>query len=396
MYTMFSVFAEDSPQEVRRNMVEWIQEHKSDFERHTLLAFAAKDSDLDTWLSCIDSNSMPGDEFALFALCQMYSRHALIITQSRIWTTIHVKHYLTDHELRHKCDLHLIYLGGNAFGILKPKFEWKYDIPVGHIAMIEPPEQPLQDTTDEVLNKEASADNISEVKSEPQENIPDLPDVTPTVPNPELPDATQNLIVALPLDMQLNLEDTPQAPTSTDQQVKPCSIILQRCDIESAKRLPTVPLEVNVVVKERAYDLRNREQDTTNPATSTSRAKWSVSLNVSYTSLFDDSSSDEIAAEVHSNQHAPNKREPSHYRLAAHKYMLAKKSGLILGPAVRTRASTIVKTDKNNSSDSEATIILEEDPNPKTPKVKPIKGRNRKIGKKIKTKTFVTRTYSLR
>ena len=123
MYIMFSVFAEDSPQQVQRNMVQWINEHKSDFERQTLLAFTAKDSQLDTWLSSIDSKSMPGNEFALFALCQMYTRHALIVTQSRIWPTIHVKHGLRDHELRRKCDLHLIYLGGDAFGILKPKFE---------------------------------------------------------------------------------------------------------------------------------------------------------------------------------------------------------------------------------------------------------------------------------
>ena len=143
-------------------MVQWIHEHKSDFERQTSLAFIAKDSQLDTWLSSIDSNSMPGDEFALFALCQMYTRHALIVTQSMIWTTIHVKHGLMDHELRRKCDLHLIYLGGDAFGILKPKFEWKYDVPLGHIAMVEPLEKPLQDTTDEVLSKEASADNIGD------------------------------------------------------------------------------------------------------------------------------------------------------------------------------------------------------------------------------------------
>ena len=141
MYTMFSVFAEDSPQQVRRNMVQWINEHKSDFEKQTMLAFTAKNSELDTWLSNIDSNSKPGDEFALFTLCQMCTRHALIVTSTRIWTTIHVKHGLDDHELRRKCALHLIYLGGDAFGILKPKFEWKVDVPVGHIAMIEPPKK---------------------------------------------------------------------------------------------------------------------------------------------------------------------------------------------------------------------------------------------------------------
>ena len=317
MYTMFSVFAEDSPQQVRRNMVQWINEHNIEFERQTMLAFTAKDSQLDTWLSIIDSNSMPGDEFVLFTLCQMYTRHALIVTQSGIWTTIHVKHGLTDQELRRKCDLHLIYLGGDAFGILKPRFEWKVDVPLGHIAMVEPSEKPLQDTTDEVLSKEASVENIGEVKDEPQETVHqtqvELPDVTPPAIDSELPDATRNLIVALSPDMQLNLEDVPQIPTNTKVQVKPCSVNLHRCDIEPAKPLPRVPIEVNVVVQERVYDLRKCEQDIQNPATSTCRAKRSVSLNISYVSLFDDSSSEETSNEIQLNQPVPSKQEPSRY-----------------------------------------------------------------------------------
>ena len=260
MYTMLSVFAEDSPQQVRRNMVQWINEHKSDFEKQILLAFTAKDSELDTWLSSIDSNSMPGDEFALFALCQMYTRHALIVTRTRIWTTIHVKYGLNDHELRRKCDLHLIYLGGEAFGILKPKFEWKVYVPVGHIAMVEPPEKPLQDTTDEVLSKEASAGNVPEIKDEPQVNVPQnqvvLPDVTPSAIDSELPDTTRNLLVALPPDMQLDLEEVPHVLSNTGVQVKPCSVKLHRCDIEPAIPPPRIPIQVNVVVQQLIYDLR--------------------------------------------------------------------------------------------------------------------------------------------
>ena len=102
------------------NMVQWINDNKQKFEYQTLLAFTAKDSDLDTWLSTIDNNCTPGDEFAIFALCQMYTRHAVIVTSSQIWTSIHPKHKMDNQELRRECDLHLIYLGGNSFGILKP------------------------------------------------------------------------------------------------------------------------------------------------------------------------------------------------------------------------------------------------------------------------------------
>ena len=96
---MFSVFAEDSPQQVRRNMVQWINDNKQKFESQILLAFTAKDSELHTWLSNIDSNSTPGDEFALFSLCQMCTRHALIVTSNRTWTSVHQKHGLDDYDL---------------------------------------------------------------------------------------------------------------------------------------------------------------------------------------------------------------------------------------------------------------------------------------------------------
>ena len=190
---------------------------------------------------------------------------------------------------------------------------------------------------------------------------------------------------------------SPQISTSTKLLVKPCSVNLHRCDIEPVQLLPRVPVEANVVVQESAYDLRKHEQDIRNPATSTCRAKRSVSLNVSYVSLFDDSSSKETSNKIQLNRSVPSKREPSRYRLAAHKYMLAKKSGLITFPSVHTYAITTERSDKNdnNSSDSDATIILDETSCHQLPKKKPIRGCNPKTGKKIKPKTFVTRTYSL-
>ena len=399
IYTMFSVFAEDSPQQVRRNMVQWINDNKEKFEYQTLLAFTAKDSDLDMWLSTIDNNSTPGDEFALFALCQMYTRHALIITSNQIWTSVYSKHQLDNQELRRKCDLHLIYLGGNSFGILKPKFEWKTEAPLGHIEMVEPPNKMLQHRTDEILSKEASVDNMVEVKVEHE--TAELMDATITPSGGEPSDATRNLIVALPPDMELNLNtDTPPISTRSmapNPKVTPCCVKLTRCDISSPT--PTIEktvshIEVNVVVKNPDYDLRSKIITSGNKATSTMRSRCSASQNISYVSLFRDSSSDDSAGDnMMQPVGAGTKREPSHYRLAAHKYMLASKRGIISGPSVRTRASVVPKKDKPDpeDSDSDATIIL--DPVPTQSKTS---GRNKNAKNGRKQKTFVTKAYVLR
>ena len=326
IYTMFSVFVEDSPQQVGRNMVQWINDNKQKFEYQTLLAFTCT----------------PGDEFTLFALCQMYTRHTLIVTSSQIWTSVHPKHKLDNQELRRKCDLHLIYLGGNSFGILKPKFEWKTEVPLGHIEMVEPPNKTLQDRTDEILSKEASVDNTAEVKEEPV--TAELMDVTSTPSSGEPPDATRNLIVALPPDMELNLDiDTPTPSTAPNPKVTHCCVKLTRCDISTTT--PTIErteshIEVNVVVKNPSYDLRPKTITSGNKATSTMRSRRLASQNISYV----ESSSDDTAGEsMVQPVGAATKREPSHYRLAAHKYMLARKRGILSGPRVHTRASVIPK-----------------------------------------------------
>ena len=316
---------------------------------------------------------------------------------------MHPKHGPDDHDLRRKCDLHLIYLGGDAFSILKPKFEWKVDVPVGHIEMIEPPDKPLQDTTEETLSKEASASNIPEIKEEPIDPsvqvATKLQDITQG-PSEDLLDATTNLIVALPPDMQLSLDNDPPDQYAVQEIVtRPCSVKLSRCDIVVSRPIPPTPIEVNVVVNHTSYDLMTKDTPKGNKATSTTRSHRSVSQNVSYINLFQDSSSDDTANESTVQPlGAAIKREPSHYRLAAHKYMLASRRGIITGPKVHTRASTISKqeTPTNKDTDSDAMVIVEDNIKPPVPNKRKTTRRNKKPRNKTKQKTFVTKTYILR
>ena len=78
--------------------------------------------------------------------------------------------------------------------------------------------------------------------------------------------------------------------------------------------------------------------------------------------------------------------------------MLASRRGIITGPTVRTCASTFPKweTPINEDTDSDATVILEEDIKPPVPNKRKITGCNKKPNKKTKQKTFVTKTYILR
>ena len=171
----------------------------------------------------------------------------------------------------------MIYLGGDAFGILKPKFEWKVNVPVGHIEMIEPPDKPLQDATEETLSREASASNKLEIKEEPVDpNVHEAAELLEVMQNPsaDLPDATRNLIVALPPDMQLSLDSESTTKHAIQEAAtRPCSVKLSRCDIVVSRPPPPTPIEVNVVVNHASYGLRTKESPKRNKATSTTRSR---------------------------------------------------------------------------------------------------------------------------
>ena len=78
--------------------------------------------------------------------------------------------------------------------------------------------------------------------------------------------------------------------------------------------------------------------------------------------------------------------------------MLARRRGMITGPKVRTRASTIPKKEAPiiEITDSDATVILEDNIKLPVPNKRKTTGHNRKPRNKSKQKTFVTKTYILR
>ena len=87
----------------------------------------------------------------------------------------------------------------------------------------------------------------------------------------------------------------------------------------------------------------------------------------------------------------PAKSAPSGYRLATHRYMLAKREGLIQGPTTRTKALKIEGSKKDNSAESDATIEYTDEPTPRK--------RKRRRVSVVCTKrrgTLVTKRYYLR
>ena len=239
--------------------------------------------------------------------------------------------------------------------------------------------QPLPNITEKTLDKEANTSNI--VKEEivmDTENIPENPEgnITeelglvqiPPLPSMdiELPDATDILLVSLPIDDALtDATETAQAetePLGTVDQVSNLPVTVQysinlidiAADLVDGKMLlhsPNVPLEPKVFVDDTQYDLRQRNV----PTKSVTRPKHRASTNINYGYMETTTEGEELSLSESERMNVPAKSAPSGYRLATHKYMLAKCSGLIQGPATRTRAMKIPKLEPVSSIDSEAT-----------------------------------------
>ena len=449
MFTMFTAFGEKSPDELQKDMVDWIECNKEKFKTHMFMAMSAKDMEFDSWFKSVRSNDFIGDEFCLSALCQMCQRHAMVVTSSKVWTTILPNFNKNDDEIRRLCDVHMLYVCRDTYTILKPVFEWKREVPIGEVCIVTPTElpedrDPLKDKTHEVLSREEYAQNVTEIKQETEVGIPEheaneeqfgLINIPPLQnASGPLPDATVNLLVDLPgadpiTGLESQMDVTRTVPTTNEEGESmdatsdlqagddesgilsqviqpskntatsiPCSIVLKDVSVKlKGKSYVVFPPSKTNMCKAKVCLKRVDEPKDTLPRLRGRKRKRSVGNRPARSStsearyVFSDATSGEETVVNPKGQKTDN-RQPSGYRLAAHKYMVAKKCGLIEGPKVRTCALKITTKNKSSSEDSDATIDYET--KEKTSRKKRKRGHTK--GSKGSKGTLVTRSYVLR
>ena len=226
MFTLFSVFGERLPGQVRKDMVEWIESNLEVFKSKVFMAMAVLDMYFDSWLDQVKSNETIGDGFCLNTLCQMSQHHALVVTVEKIWMTIPPNFLKTDDEICRLYDIHLLYMCWDTYAVLKLVFEWKCEVPLGEVSLITPdPSEPLGVITDVQIERDQNQENIVEVKQETEEpivqNVQDKLGLINIPPLPEtgcvLLDATRNLLVELPDNISAPMDATTGVPTIDEE-----------------------------------------------------------------------------------------------------------------------------------------------------------------------------------
>ena len=379
LFSIFGRYSGDEPRVVRSLMIKWIKDNYQAFDKATFIGMIGKDIDLDIWLLNMESTRTVGDEFALYALCKLFNRHARVITRGNTWHTLSVEGCPDDKHVEDACDVHLLFIAKDTIAELKRRT-------IGGTPLLNTP-TPIQP-----IARPLGLKNM------------DLPDV----PILELPDetvdhdATLGKIIPLPSsDVYIPpnlLQNDPPVHDSLTETVKdnrptpptmPCSIDLRRLDAKDITMWSSKPISNQTLPdatsgirntypksKINHYNLRDHKRKV-QPTPVRKRPERTVGKPLTYAEPTDDSSQDsQIIGTVYALDSRPppdskvekiiGLSEPSPYRLGAQNYIEAKRRGELPLPPTQTLRGFKTKTPEQEeinpeeeSADSEATELYE-------------------------------------
>ena len=81
MFELFSKFCDDEPDQIRENLMQYIYDNHKEVESCSRQCLPTGVS-LGNWLLRMNNKRNPGDELALFLLCKLFNRHAVVITKT--------------------------------------------------------------------------------------------------------------------------------------------------------------------------------------------------------------------------------------------------------------------------------------------------------------------------
>ena len=119
LFSIFGRYSGDEPRVVRALMIKWIKENRQAFDKVTFIGMIGKDIEFDTWLLNMESPQTISDEFALYALCKLFNRHACVLTQGNTWHTISIEGTYGEKHVEDVCDIHLLFLAKDTIAELK-------------------------------------------------------------------------------------------------------------------------------------------------------------------------------------------------------------------------------------------------------------------------------------
>ena len=138
VFEMFGTFSNENAADVRAGMLAVIRLDLNYYKiaGHIILGF--KDINIDQWMNVMAKPDTAADELAIFALSKMYGKHTVIYNKARPWMTLDPPYPMTETELHDNCQIHLVYVGKDSYGILCHKPFVETAAPLSVESMLEP------------------------------------------------------------------------------------------------------------------------------------------------------------------------------------------------------------------------------------------------------------------
>ena len=138
VFEMFGTFLNENAVDVRAGMLAVIRLDLNYYKiaGHIILGF--KEINIDQWMNVMAKPDTAADELAIFALSKMYGKHTVIYNKARLWTTLDPPYPMTETELHNNCQIHLVYVGKDSYGILRRKPFIETAAPLSVESMLEP------------------------------------------------------------------------------------------------------------------------------------------------------------------------------------------------------------------------------------------------------------------
>ena len=116
---IFTKYSDMETDDLRECVLDLVEQDTKYWMHVSSVVLLMKAIDFKTWLSMMRVTICAVDELMLFILCKIHDRHAMVFTDSKLWSTIEEGHQLSLDELYNISDIHLLYLGQDMYGELK-------------------------------------------------------------------------------------------------------------------------------------------------------------------------------------------------------------------------------------------------------------------------------------
>ena len=121
VFEYFGSLNQKSASVVRQELLQDVATDIDFYEWRSTVCLAMRGISLDTWVTKMDNEKMCCDELGLMGLCKLYRRHSVVLTKSRLWSTIDTEAPFNLLELLNQCSIRFVYLRNLRFGSL----QWK-------------------------------------------------------------------------------------------------------------------------------------------------------------------------------------------------------------------------------------------------------------------------------